>query len=99
MAGYVIFGVGPSDRDAMKPYLDKGFDTLKAHGGKVIVRTSNIDVRESSHGAGWRPTRLFIVEFPSVDAARSWYDSPEYQAILPIRLKNGKDNMVIVEGV
>jgi hypothetical protein len=29
----VIFDVGPSDRDAMKPHLDKAFDTLKAHGG------------------------------------------------------------------
>jgi uncharacterized protein (DUF1330 family) len=99
MAGYVIFDVGPFDREAMKPYLDKAFATLKAHGGKVIVNSTNIDVREGSHGAGWRPTRLFIVEFPSVDAARSWYGSPEYREILPVRLKNAKDNMVIVEGV
>jgi uncharacterized protein (DUF1330 family) len=34
-----------------------------------------------------------------MDAARGWYESPEYQAILPIRLKASKDNMVIVEGV
>jgi uncharacterized protein (DUF1330 family) len=99
MAGYVIFDVGPSDRDAMKPYLEKAFGTLKAHGGKVIVNTDNIDVRESSHGPGWRPTRLFMVEFPSKEAAQSWYESPEYQEILPIRLKASKDNMVIVEGV
>jgi uncharacterized protein (DUF1330 family) len=78
MAGYVIFDVGPSDRDAMKPYLEKAFDTLRAHGGRVIVSTSNIDVRESRHGLGWKPTRLFIAEFPSMKAARSWYESPEY---------------------
>ena len=83
----------------MKPYLDRAFDTLRAHGGKVIVSTSNIDVRESSHGPGWKPTRLFIAEFPSMEAARSWYESPEYQEILPIRLNASKDNMVIVEGV
>jgi uncharacterized protein (DUF1330 family) len=82
--------------NAMKPYLEKAFDTLRAH-GRVIVSTSNIDVRESSHGLGWKPTRLFIAEFPSMEAAR--YESPEYQEILPIRLKASKDNMVIVEGV
>ena len=87
MAAYVIFDVGPSDLEAMKPYLEKAFDTLRAHGGKVIVSTGNIDVRESSHGPGWKPTRLFIAEFPSMEAARSWYESPEYQEILPIRLK------------
>ena len=99
MAGYIIFDVGPFDRDAMKPYLDKAFDTLDQYGGRVLVRTSDIDVREATNGPGWKPTRILLIEFASVDAARSWYESPEYQAILPIRLKHGKDNMVIVEGV
>ena len=99
MAGYVIVDIGPSDRDAMKPYLDKAFDMIKSHGGKVIVRTSNIDIREGSHGAGWSPTRILIIEFPSMGAAQAWYDSPEYQEILPIRVKNAKDNLVIVEGL
>ena len=99
MAAYVIFDVGPSNRDAMKPYLEKAIDTLGAHGGRVIVNTGNNDVRENSHGPGWKPTRLFIAEFSSMEAAQSWYESPEYQEILPIRLKASKDNMVIVEGV
>ena len=99
MAAYVIFDVGPSDRDAVKPYLERAFDTLIPHGGKVIARSSNIEVRESTHGPGWHPNRILIIEFPSMDAARSWYESPEYQEILPIRLKASKDNMVIVEGV
>jgi uncharacterized protein (DUF1330 family) len=99
MSGYVIFDVGPSDREAMKPYLDKAWDTVAAHGGKVLARTSNVDVRESTHGPGWRPTRVLIIEFPSMEAARGWYEPTEYQAILPIRLKASKDNMVTVEGV
>ena len=99
MSAYVIFDVGPSDREAMQPYLDKAWDTVTAHGGKVLALTSNIDVRESTHGPGWKPARVLIIEFASMDAARGWYESPEYQAILPIRLKASKDNMVIVEGV
>ena len=99
MTGYVIFDVGPSDREAMKPYPDKAFDTIAAHGGKLIARTGNIDVRESTYGPSWRPSQILIIQFVSMDAARAWYESPEYQAILPIRLKHGKDNMVIVEGL
>lgn len=99
MAAYVIFDVGPSDRDRMKPYLDKAWDTVAAHGGKVLARTSTIDVRESTHGPGWKPIRVLIIEFPSMAAAQAWYESPEYQEILPIRLQNAKDNMVIVDGV
>jgi uncharacterized protein (DUF1330 family) len=99
MAAYVIFDVGPFDRDAMKPYLERAWDTLIPYGGKAIVRTGNIDIRENSHGLGWKPTRILIIEFPSMEAARSWYESPEYQEILPIRLNASQDNMVIVEGV
>ena len=99
MAGYVIFDIGPSDREAMKPYLDKAFDTIAEFNGKILVRGGALEVRESTHRDGWYPTRILIIEFPSMDAARGWYESPAYQAILPIRLKFGKDNMVIVEGV
>ena len=41
MSAYVIFDVGPSDREAMQPYLDKAWDTVASHGGQVRARTSN----------------------------------------------------------
>jgi hypothetical protein len=50
----------------------------------------------------WAPTpseRLLIIEFPTLAAARAWYESPEYQALLPLRLNaSGPDNMLIVDG-
>jgi len=95
MAAYVIFDARPIDRDALKPYSERAFATLVPYDGKVIARTSNVDVREGD----WKPTRVLIIEFPNMEAARSWYESPEYQEILPIRLKATHDNMVIVEGV
>jgi len=73
---------------------------LIPYGGKVIARTNDIEVREVRRDKPWAPTRLLIIEFPSVAAARDWYNSPEYQALLPIRLNaKGPDNMVIVPGV
>jgi uncharacterized protein (DUF1330 family) len=45
------------------------------------------------------PKRVTLVEFPSMDAARAWYDSPEYLRIRPIRLENAESNMVLVEGL
>jgi len=100
VTGYVIFDAGPrTDPEAMKAYGEKAFDTLIPYGGKVIARTNNIDIRESSHGPGWRPTRILIIEFPTMEAAQSWYESPEYQAILPIPLKAATENMVILEGL
>ena len=101
MAAYVIFDAPPGgDLEAMKPYREKAFDTLIPYGGKPIVRTDHIEVREVRPDKGWTPTRLLIIEFPTLAAARAWYDSPEYQALLPLRLNaRGPDNMLIVDGV
>jgi hypothetical protein len=38
------------DRDATKPYLERAFDTLIPYVGKVIARTSNVDVRDIATG-------------------------------------------------
>ena len=97
----MIFDVPPGgDQEAMKPYREKAFDTLIPYGGRPIVRTDDIDVREVRPDKGWKPTRLLIIEFPTLMEARAWYESPEYQALLPLRLNaRGPDNMVIVDGI
>jgi len=40
-----------------------------------------------------------MLEFPSMEKARAWYDSPEYQEVLPIRLDANRDKMVMFEGL
>jgi uncharacterized protein (DUF1330 family) len=62
---------------------------------KLVAATSNIDCREGD----WRPVRIVMLEFPNMESARTWYDSPEYQEVLPIRLKANRDKMVIFEGL
>ena len=84
----------------MKPYREKAFDTLIPYGGRTIVQTKDIDIREVRRDKSWTPTRLLIIEFPTLAAARAWYESPEYQALLPLRLNaRGPDNMLIVGGI
>jgi len=101
MPAYVIFDVLPGGNlEAMKAYREKAFDTLIPYGEKPIVRTDAIDVREVRLQKSWTPKRLLIIEFPTLAAARAWYESPEHQALLPLRLDaRGPDNMVIVDGV
>jgi uncharacterized protein (DUF1330 family) len=101
MAAYVIFDVPPGgDLEAMKPYTEKAFDTLIPYGGRAIVRTDEVDVREVRRDKAWTPTRLLIIEFPNLAAANAWYVSPEYLALLPLRINaRGPDNMVIVAGI
>ena len=95
MAAYVFFDVISVHPERMSAYRDKAYASIKAFGGKLVARTNNIDCREGD----WHPTRIVMLEFPSMENARAWYDSPEYQEVLPIRLDANRDKMVIFEGV
>ena len=42
--------------------------------------------------------RIVIIEFPSMQQARAWYDSPAYQAIVGIRRNASEGRLFLVEG-
>lgn len=83
----------------MKQSSAKAFDTLIPFGGKLLARTNNIDVLEATHGPGLHPNRILLIEFPSLKAAKDWYNSAEYQGILPLRLSSAQENVVMFEGL
>jgi len=95
MAAYVFFDAVSVHPERMGGYRDKALASVKAFDGKRVAATNNIDCREGD----WRPTRIVMLEFPSMEKARAWYDSPEYQEVLPIRLDANRDKMVIFEGL
>ena len=95
MAGYAIahlqdVTVGPE----IVEYLQRIDATLAPFGGRFIV-----------HGAapaeleGTAPGTPIVIEFPSVERARAWYDSPAYRQILPLRTRNARSVAYLVEGV
>ena len=95
MAAYVIVQEDIKDEAMFDQYRKQVVPTITAHGGKFIVRGGKFTVVEGS----WPMPRLVVIEFPSRQAAETWYRSPEYQKILPLRLKSGTGNFVIVDGV
>jgi uncharacterized protein (DUF1330 family) len=95
MAAHVFFDAVSVHPERMSAYRDKAFASLKPFDGKLAAVTSNIDCREGD----WHPTRIVMLEFPSIEKARAWYDSQEYQEVLPIRLDANRDKMVIFEGL
>ena len=95
MAAYVIVDSDIKNLEAMQEYIEKVAATLQQHGGQPLAAGTNIEVIEGD----WKPSRLVVVAFPSMAAAKAWYDSPEYQAILPIRTANTDDKLILVEGL
>jgi uncharacterized protein (DUF1330 family) len=93
--GYVLAKVRVTNPEAYAGYRAKVVPTIEAFGGRFLVRGGAVEVKEGE----WRDPRLVILEFPSLEAARAWYASPAYQAILPQRHANSTGDVVIVEGV
>ena len=70
-------------------------DVIAAHGGRFLVLGGAVQVEEGTPPAG----QVVIVEFPDMAAARRFYDSPEYRAILPLRLAASRGRVHLAEGV
>jgi uncharacterized protein (DUF1330 family) len=94
MPAYVIADVEILDAERYADYRSQVPATLESYGGQFLVRGGATDMIEGD----WLPRRLVIIEFPSMDAAHRWYDSPEYQAILGIRHEAATARLIIVDG-
>jgi len=68
--------------------------TIDAFGGKFIARGGDLRVFEEE----WKHLRVVIIESPSREAAEAWYASPEYRAIIGLRLDSSAGDLIIVEG-
>lgn len=95
MPAYVIVDVDVRDPETYREYRAKAPATVAASGGRYLVRGGEVVHVEP----GWDFHRFVVLEFPSMEAARAWYASPEYQGILPIRLRSTASRMAFVDGL
>ncbi|HWN02780.1 MAG TPA: DUF1330 domain-containing protein [Candidatus Dormibacteraeota bacterium] len=95
MAAYIIADVTVTDPAAMEEYRKRVPATLARYGGRFVVRGG---AHQSIEG-DWKPTRLVVLEFPSMEQAKRWYDSEEYREPKAMRLRAGRTNLVMVDGV
>ena len=80
------------DLEAFREYADKVKPIIELHGGKYVAVDRTTEVRSGE----WPFVRTVIVAYPNFAAAQSWYDSPDYQKIIPIRLRAIDANIAIV---
>jgi uncharacterized protein (DUF1330 family) len=94
MSAYVLVEVRVTNPEPYAAYRDLAGASVARHGGRFLVRGGAVTPLEGD----WQPQRLVVIEFPSVDAARAWYFSDDYQDALKIRLANSVGKALIVEG-
>jgi len=92
--GYVIFTEDIRDGAAIGVYVRQAIPTIMQAGGRIIVAD---DAPEPIEGS-WHGTRTVVLEFDSVEAARNWYRSPDYQGVAGLRHAAADSNVAIVAG-
>ena len=84
------------DESVQEEYAKRARDILPRYGGRYLARSQRNTQLE---GDGAAPCCIAILEFPSADAAKRWYDSPENQAASKIRQSGAKFRLVEIEGL
>ena len=93
---YVLVDTKISNNENYEVYKSKAKPIAERFGGKYLTRGGEMDVVQSDL---WSPTRLVLVEFPSIEKARAFHSSEDYADVKKIRLENAESTLVILEGL
>jgi uncharacterized protein (DUF1330 family) len=91
---YVVVETDIHDVEQYELYKQAAPPAVAAAGGRFIARGGELAVLEGD----WQPKRLVLLEFPDLEAAKRFYESPEYQKAKRLREGAAGFNMVAVEG-
>jgi uncharacterized protein (DUF1330 family) len=95
MAVYVIASLTIKDAGRFEDYKRTVMPSMENYGGRFVARGGPIHVLEGA----WPRERLIIAEFPSMERAQQWWDSPEYAKPKALRQATADSELVIVQGV
>jgi uncharacterized protein (DUF1330 family) len=94
MPAYLVVNIDVTDPTRYQDYIKAVTPTIEANGGKYLARGGRVEVLEGR----WNPKRVVIVEFPSAEKAKAWWDSAEYAGPKAIRQSCSRGEIVLVDG-
>lgn len=95
MPAYIVVDGEVTDPVRYEAYKKLAQAAIAKHGGRYLVRGGETSVLEGE----WQPQRIVVLEFPSANAIKRFYSSPEYQAARAEREGAARMNIIAVEGV
>jgi len=93
MPAYILAEVEVTNPTGYESYRPLAGASIAQYGGKFVVRGGKAELIEGTK----EPARIVVIEFPDTAAAKRWYNSPEYQEALKIRLANSTGRVLLVE--
>jgi len=93
MSAFVIVEIEVREQEPYEEYKRLAPPSIKAYGGRYLVRGGRAETFEGD----WRPKRVVVLEFPSLERARQWLESPEYRDARAMRQRAATTRMIAVE--
>jgi uncharacterized protein (DUF1330 family) len=95
MHAYIVVQVTVKDPETYERYKHLAPESIALYGGRYLARGGALETLEGD----WRPKRLVILEFPNMDQARAWWNSPEYAEAKALRQSCTDTQMVLLDGL
>jgi uncharacterized protein (DUF1330 family) len=95
MPAYVVADLNWTDPDARAEYGARAREVLASYGGRYVVAGGAPQPLEGD----WQPSAIAVIEFPSAEHARRWYESDEYRPLRTLRREGATVCAVLVNGV
>jgi uncharacterized protein (DUF1330 family) len=95
MPAYVIVETDVTDPERYEQYKAAAPASIAAGGGRYLARGGELAVLEGD----WHPSRLVVLEFEDLAAAKRWYETGDYPQVRKLREGAANLRMVAVQGV
>jgi uncharacterized protein (DUF1330 family) len=95
MAAYIVARVNVTNWDKYLEYIKVTPGIVEKFDGKFIVRGGDMATLEGPEEL----QRIVILEFPTLEKAREFYQSPEYQAAMRFRAGAATAQLIAIDGV
>lgn len=95
MAAYLVVDIEITNPAQFEEYRKLAPAAIAKYGGRYIIRGGAYEALEGE----WKPQRLTIVEFDSMEKAKAFYASPEYGAAKKARAGAAKFKALLVQGI
>ncbi len=94
MAVYLLIEITIKDRELYSKYVEMVPLIIEKHGGRYLARGGKVTPLLGD----WKPERLILIEFDSIEQIHECFRSKEYLEIAPFREQSTISRSIIVEG-
>ena len=95
MAAYIFGEIEIVNAEGYREYTTQVPATIAKYGGRFLVRGGPAEVLEGE----WPVRRRVLLEFSSMEVAKRWWDSPEYEKPKALRQAHSKGRLILMDGV